>query len=326
MKEVDLLVIGAGPAGLCAAQYGANAGMRVLVVENAMIGGEMINIDKLENYPGFLTGISATAGNGKELTEMMRLQAVAAGAEFIMGSAESVSGNSRDGFTLALDDYNGIAAKSESIHAGALILASGAHRKILDVPGEMELYGSGVSYCAVCDGPFFKGKKIFVIGGGDSACAEARFLSKLSPDIHLVHRRDAFRAQKSVADRVFSDPAIKVRFNTNVVGIKGNEKVEAITLQDITTGKTSEERADAVFIFTGIVPRNKLVSSSTLEKKPALDENGFVITDHKMASSVPGIYAAGDVRAAPFRQIITAASDGAIAAHSAAEYLRNSNG
>jgi thioredoxin reductase (NADPH) len=317
MRTVDLLVIGAGPAGLAAAQYGARAALRVLVVEMASIGGEMLNIDRLENYPGHGTE------SGSALAETMRAQAVEAGAEFVAGKIVSLDGveDGAGGFTLSFDDYGETATSAGQIQAGAVIIASGADRKRLGVPGEADLYGCGVSYCAACDGPFFKGKKIFVVGGGDAACDEARFLSRISPEICLVHRRGILRAQKSVAARVLNDPAIRVRLNTALVEIKGSQKVESVMLRDTESGETSEERADAVFIFAGIVPRSALAASAALKVKPALDAAGFIVTDQCMATTAPGIFAAGDVRSSPFRQVVTAAGDGAIAAHSAAKYL-----
>jgi thioredoxin reductase (NADPH) len=304
---------------MAAAQYGARAALRVLIVEMASIGGEMLNIDRLENYPGH------SAESGGILAETMRAQAVEAGAEFVAGKIVSLSENGScdeaGGFTLSFDDYGETSASAGQIQAGAVIIAAGADRKRLGVPGEAELYGCGVSYCAACDGPFFKGKKIFVVGGGDAACYEARFLSRISPEICLVHRRGVLRAQKSVAARVLNDPAIRVRFNTALVEIKGVKKVESVVLRDTESGKTSAESAEAVFIFAGIEPRNTLAASTMLKVRPALDAAGFIVTDQCMATTAPGIFAAGDVRSSPFRQVVTAAGDGAIAAHSAAKYI-----
>ncbi|MDR2097613.1 MAG: FAD-dependent oxidoreductase [Spirochaetaceae bacterium] len=316
MRTVDLLVVGAGPAGLCAAQYGSRAALRVLVVEMSSIGGEMLNIDRLENYPG-------RTDSGRALAETMRAQAAEAGAEFTAGSVQSLAEDGDGGFELKFDDYGETADPGGRIRAGAVIIASGAGRKRLGVPGEAELYGCGVSYCAACDGPFFKDKKIFVVGGGDAACDEARFLSRISADISLVHRRGVFRAQRAVAARVLNDPAIKVRFNTVLTGIKGSQRVESVVLQDTRSGETSEESADAVFIFAGISPRSGLAASAALKTRPVLDEAGFIVTDQRMATAAPGVFAAGDVRASPFRQVVTAAGDGAVAAHSAAKYLED---
>jgi thioredoxin reductase (NADPH) len=287
----------------------------VLVAEMASAGGEMLNIDRLENYPG------CRADRGAALAETMREQAAEAGAEFIAGKVRSLAEDGTGGFVLGFDDYGWPAAPDGGIRAGALIIAAGADRKRLGVPGEADLYGCGVSYCAACDGPFFRNKKIFVVGGGDAACDEARFLARIGSDIQLVHRRGAFRAQAAVADRVLKTRAVKVRFNTALIEIRGSEKVESVVLQDTQSGKTSEESADAVFIFAGIRPRSELAASAALAVRPVLDAAGFIVTDQRMATAAPGIFAAGDVRVSPFRQVVTAAGDGAIAAHSAAEYL-----
>ncbi|MDR0685454.1 MAG: FAD-dependent oxidoreductase [Spirochaetaceae bacterium] len=317
MRIGDVLIRGAGPAGRSAAQYGARAALRVLVHEMASVGGQLLNIDRLENYPG------CGADSGAALAEVMRAQALEAGAEFAAGNALSLAENGAGGFTVGLDDYGGGLESASLIQAGAVLIASGADRKTIGVPGEAELYGRGVSYCAACDGPFFKNKKIFVVGGGDAACDEARFLARVSPNVHLVHRRSVFRAQSAVAARVLSDPAVNVRLDTAVIEIKGAKKVESVVLQDVKSGKTSEESADAVFIFAGIAPRSGLAASSALKTRPDLDASGFIVTDQRMATRAPGIFAAGDVRSSPFRQVVTAAGDGSIAAHSAAKYLED---
>jgi thioredoxin reductase (NADPH) len=281
----------------------------------AAIGGEMLNIHSIENYPGH------GAESGAALAETMRVQAEAAGAEFAALNARSIACDEAGGFVIDFDDYGGIADSAGQIKAGAVIIASGSERKKLGVPGEVELYGCGVSYCAACDGPFFKDKKIFVVGGGDAACDEARFLSRIGGEIIMVHRRGALRAQNAVAARVLNDPAIKVRFNTAVIEIKGGQRVESVVIQDTQSGRTSEESADAVFIFAGITPRSELAASAGLEIRPVLDHAGFIVTDQSMATAAPGIFAAGDVRLSPFRQVVTAAGDGAVAAHSAGKYL-----
>jgi thioredoxin reductase (NADPH) len=316
MRTVDLLIAGAGPAGLSAAQYGARAGLKTLVIEAASIGGEMLNIDRLENYPG-----AGGEGSGAALAETMRLQAVGAGAEFLAGTAQALACNGGGGFTVAVDEYGAPAVPGGVILAGTVIIASGARRKPLGVPGEAEFYGRGVSYCAACDGPFFKGKKIFVVGGGDAACDEARFLARLSPFVRLVHRRGVLRAQNAVAARVLGDPAITVSLETSITEIKGGQKVEAVVLRDEASGETREESADAVFIFAGIEPRSELAAGAALDPRPQLDAARFIVTDQTMATAAPGVFAAGDVRASPFRQVVTAAGDGAIAAHGAARYL-----
>jgi thioredoxin reductase (NADPH) len=314
---LDLIIIGAGPAGLTAAQYGARANLSVLVLEQLSPGGQALNIDMLENYPGIAPGKS-----GFEFSEDLRLQAEGFGAKIL---TEEVKTLNRDGglFTIAL--VSGKTLKSPSV-----IIATGAKHRVLGIPGEKEFFGRGVSYCATCDGPFFKGKKIFVVGGGDTACVEAQYLSHLSNQVILIHRREKFRAQKALADRVLHNPNINVRFNTVMKEIRGGAKVTSVLLESSAGGKGSvvscEESADAVFIFTGIVPQTSLVSGADGGLKVELDEAGYIITDQNMASSVPGLFAAGDVRTTPFRQVVTAAADGAVAAHCAAAYIDSLKG
>jgi len=309
--DVDLLIIGAGPAGLTAAQYGARANLRVLVLEQLSPGGQALYIDALENYPGI-----APDKSGFDFSEDLRQQAENFGAKLL---AEEVKTLNKEGglFTAAL-------ANGKTLKSPAVIIATGAKHRTLDIPGEKEFSGRGVSYCATCDGPFFKGKKIFVVGGGDTACVEAQYLSHLSNQVILIHRREKFRAQKALADRVLHNPNIKVRFNTVMKEIRGSGKVTSVLLEE--KGASGEESADAVFIFTGIVPQTSLVSGANGNLKAELDETGYIITDQKMATSVPGLFAAGDVRTTPFRQVVTAAADGAVAAHCAASYIDSLKG
>jgi thioredoxin reductase (NADPH) len=309
--DADLIIIGAGPAGLAAAQYGARANLRVLVLEQMAPGGQALLIDTLENYPGIAAGKT-----GFDFCADLHRQAGEFGALFLMEEAVSLV-KEGDIFTLSLG--NGETRRSPSV-----ILAAGAKHRTLGIPGEEQLFGRGVSYCATCDGPFFKNKKIFVAGGGDAACDEAQYLSRLSDRMVLVHRRGRFRAQKALADRVLHNPNIEVRFNTIIKEIRGSEKVSSVILGRTEqalpdhcreTGETREEAADAVFVFTGTIPQSSLAPDV---KK---DESGYIMTNERMETSIRGIFAAGDVRASPFRQVITAASDGAIAAHCASSYI-----
>ena len=315
--DADLLIIGAGPAGLTAAQYGARANLKVTVVEQMAPGGQVLLIDVPENYPGNVERRDA-GGNpippraGFELAQDFHNQAEAFGASFLSGSVSEIK---KDG-----DIFTVFLAGGGLLKAPAVIAATGTKHRNLNVPGETEFAGRGVSYCATCDGPFFKNKKIFVVGGGDAACDEAQYLSRLSPHVILVHRRDRFRAQKAVAERVMQNQNIKTRFNTVVKEIKGEKKVSSVILE--TNGFTVEEPADAVFIFVGTVPRSSPVAGLTVQ----LDEEGYIVTDQKMATSVPGLFAAGDVRSGTFRQIIVAAGEGAVAAHNAAEYIEKLRG
>jgi thioredoxin reductase (NADPH) len=300
-KTHDLIIIGAGAAGLSAAQYGARANLKTLVLEGTAPGGQALLISDLENYPGFPEPV-----NGYDFAENMRKQAENFGAVLETASVSD----------LKKEDKLFIVETSEGIRsAPAVILATGALHRHLGVPGEEEFSGRGVSYCATCDGPFFKNKKILVVGGGDAACDEAMYLSKLSDKIVHIHRRGEFRAQKSLVQRVMDNPRIDVRLNTVIVEIRGEAKVGSVVLKKTDTGETWTEEMDAVFIFVGSDPQTRLAGLAVK------DETGYLVTDQKMATNIPGLYAVGDVRATPFRQIVTACSDGATAAHCAAQYI-----
>lgn len=302
-QHPDMIIIGAGPAGLSAAQYAARAGLSVIVFEEMAPGGQTLIVDELENYPGFDDPIS-----GFELAEKFTNQAVKFGADIRYGTIEAIERTHEGMFKTTTSDGE--------FTVPVLIMATGAKRRELQVPGEKEYQGKGVSYCATCDGPFFRGKRILVVGGGDSACGESLFLSKLSKDIVIVHRKDRFRAQRSIAGMVEHDPHIDVRLLHTVNEIFGDGKrVTHVSLHNSETGKNYEEPFDAVFVFVGAIPRTQLVPFVPT------DDGGYIITNDKMATEIPGLYAVGDVRNTPFRQIITAASDGAIAAHAAAEYI-----
>ena len=289
----DLIIIGAGPAGLTAAQYGARANLRTLLIEEASVGGQSLNITDLENYPGFQEPIS-----GAELCSRMKIQADKFGAVFLAASVQSIS-KQNDIFTITTD--------SGVFTTYTVILATGAKHRKLGAKGEDDFIGRGVSYCAACDGAFFKGKKIIVVGGGDTACSEALFLANLSDKVIMIHRKERFRAQKALADRVLNNKNIEVRFNTTCTEIKGDTKVESAILME--NGIQYEQDTDAVFIFTGILPQNRLAEGVTM------DEAGYIVTDSHMMTSLRGLFAVGDVRTSPFRQVVTACSDGAVAAH-----------
>jgi thioredoxin reductase (NADPH) len=294
----DLLIIGAGPAGLAAAQYGSRSGLATTVVERLAPGGQALLIDRLENYPGNIGTEGREPKTGFEVAEDMRRQAERFGARFISGT---VAGVRKNGAAFEA------AAEGETLTARSVIIATGVKRKPLNAPGEAELYGKGVSYCAACDGPFFRNKRIFVVGGGDAACDEARYLARLTKTVILLHRRDKLRAQKAIAERTLRDPNITARFNTRLAAIHGGgaqgayENVAAVSLENVVTGERTEEPADAVFIFAGSLPQRPEVEGL------ALDEAGYIVTNQRMETSIPGIFAAGDVRATPFRQVVVAA-------------------
>ncbi len=307
MDKYDIVIIGAGAAGLTAAQYAARANMKTLVMEQTASGGQCLQIEGLENYPGFPDPI-----DGYDFIERFERQARQFGAEFLISSVTRLD---KDGSEFQIETSEG------GITAGAVILATGAKHRHLGVPGEKELAGRGVSYCATCDGPFFKSKRILVVGGGDAACDEATFLAKLSDDITMIHRRDRFRAQPALAERVLANPNIAVRFNTVLDEIHGEknamgiEQVSAVTLRRVDTGETVTVPMSAVFVFVGSDPQTDLVP--TVPK----DEAGYIVTDHEMQTAISGLFAVGDVRATPFRQLVVAAGEGAVAAHAAAQYV-----
>ena len=349
-NKTDLVIIGAGPAGLTAAQYGARANLKTLVIEQLSAGGQLLLIDVLENYPGNVGQHDAEGKvisgpkTGYDFSQDLHNQAMEFGASFISGAVTMLE-KTGDNFIVTLADGNKISAM-------AVIIATGATHSHLNIPGEKEFTGRGVSYCATCDGPFFKNKKIFVAGGGDAACDDAQFLSRLSTQVILVHRRNQFRAQKALAERVMKNQNIEVRLNTIIREIKGGaapnavgpaaamQKVNAVVLERTTndgkgTGEIYEESTDAVFILAGTIPQSALVSgkapggasgdsvsgAASGGVKADLDALGAIVTNQKMATSIPGLYAAGDVRSGTFKQVVVAAGEGATAAHNAAEYI-----
>lgn len=306
-SDWDVVIIGSGPAGLTAAQYAARADLKTVVLEQMSPGGQALLINELENYPGFPEAI-----DGFTFAEAMSKQAKKFGATVEYTGAASLR---KEGNRFQIETTGG-----KTLTAKAVILTTGTAHRLLDVPGEQKLSGRGVSYCATCDGPFFKGKTIFVVGGGDTACTDAVYLAHLSDKVTVVHRKDRFRAQKAVADKVLNHPNIRVLFNTEIREIKGENKVESILLFNNKDEKTTEEVADAVFVFVGTVPHTEIVSD--VEK----DEAGYVVTNASMETSIPGLFCAGDVRSTPFRQVVVACSEGAIAAHAAAEYIEKISG
>lgn len=300
-ETFDYIIIGAGPAGLSSAQYAARGGLKTLVLEAMGEGGQVAQIADLENYPGVYPAV-----NGFDFIQVMKEQALAFGAVIKNVQVSSID-KTGDNFVIKTRDT--------IFTSRALCIATGAVHKNLGVPGEKEFTGRGVSYCATCDGPFFKNKKIVVVGGGDSACSEAVYLSNISKDVKIIHRRDTFRAQKAVVDKMLA-AGVEPVYDTVVKSINGNMKVESVTIENVKTGEQKELPCDVVFIFAGMAPQTELVE---MLKK---DAGGYIITDENMQTSIPGLFAAGDVRAKPFRQIVTAVNDGAIAANAAKEMLQ----
>ena len=301
-EKFDYVIIGAGCAGLASAQYAARGGLSVLVLDFAGAGGQVLQIADLENYPGVFPAV-----DGATYMMTMQKQAESFGAKIVQAQV------------LSIDKTGGsflVKTKKASYEATCLCIATGAIHRNLEVPGEKELSGRGVSYCATCDGPFFRNKKIVVVGGGDSACSEAIYLSTISGDVSIIHRRDKFRAQQAVIDKML-EAGVKPVYDSVVKSINGQGRVQSVTIENVKTGEQSELSTDAVFIFTGMLPQTDLVEM--LPKDPS----GYILTDENMETSVPGLFAAGDVRSKPFRQVVTAVSDGAIAAHVASERIRN---
>jgi thioredoxin reductase (NADPH) len=301
-SHFDFLIIGAGAAGLTAALYAGRGGLSCLVIEPGVSGGQAQNIAALENYPGFWPPKS-----GADFSDTLKMQAASFGARFFQTSVRILKYD-RPIFALSLGNHSLVTGK-------AVLLATGARPRPLGVPGEGRLAGRGVSYCAVCDGPFFRGKHVAVVGGGNSACDEALYLGEIAAKVTLIHRRDTFRADKAVVERIKANPRIEMLLNTQVTEIKGAGRVEFLVLSG-QKENLSPYPVDGAFIFAGLVPETALAPGA--EK----DVEGYIITDEHMATTVPGLFAAGDVRSKGLRQIVTAASDGAIAAQSAAHYIR----
>jgi thioredoxin reductase (NADPH) len=301
-KIYDVIIIGAGPAGMTAAVYTSRANLSTLMLERGVPGGQMANTEDVENYPGFEHIL------GPELSTKMFEHAKKFGAEYAYGDVKEVI----DG-----EEYKTIITGNKEYKARAIIIATGAEYKKLGVPGEKELGGRGVSYCAVCDGAFFKGKELVVVGGGDSAVEEGVYLTRFASKVTIVHRRDQLRAQKILQQRAFENEKIDFIWNHTVKQINEKDgKVESVTLVHTQTGEEQVFKTDGVFIYIGMVPLSK-----PFEKLGITNENGYIETNDRMETKVPGIFAAGDVREKTLRQIVTATGDGSIAAQSAQHYV-----
>jgi thioredoxin reductase (NADPH) len=303
MDIYDVIMIGGGPAGLAAGLYTSRARLRSLLIEKGFPGGQVVTIDWIENYPGFEEGIS-----GIELSRRMEMQARKFGLEITQGSVKEIS--------LHNEIKKIVLEEGKVYEAKAVILATGANPRPLKVEEEEKYRGRGVSYCATCDGAFFKGKKIAVIGGGNSAVEEAIFLTKFADVVYIVHRRDQLRAEKIIQERAFANPRIKFIWNSLVEKIDGKDTVNALSLKNVKTGELSELAVEGVFIYIGYNP-----NTGFLKGLIKLDKDNYIITDENMSTSVEGIFAAGDVRAKSLKQIATAVGDGAIAAVSAERYI-----
>jgi thioredoxin reductase (NADPH) len=299
MERYDVLIIGAGPAGLTAGLYCGRARLKTLILEQGIPGGELVNTARIEDYPGFET-IS-----GAELAERLERQARTFGVELTTDEVVEVASEG---------ERQRVVGEAESYTAGAVIVAAGGKPKKLDVPGEAELAGRGVSYCAICDGPFFQDQVIAVVGGGNTALEEADYLTTFGKRVYLIHRRDAFRAQPIIQERALANPKIEVHWNTVVEAVMGQNHVEAVVLQSTVGEARWELPVGGVFIFIGFTPNH-------IKNHATHDQRGFFLTDERMQTSVPGLFAVGDIRAQPVRQITNATADGTVAAVMAHKYL-----
>lgn len=303
---LSLIIIGGGPAGLAAALYAVRSRVRTLLIEKMILGGMVSTTFSIENYPGFPEGIS-----GMELCQRMQDQVRRLGLDILWGNAVSVKNRK---------DHREVHVNGKVLTAKAVIIATGTEAAKLGVPGEDEFRGRGVSYCATCDGPFYKEKNIMVIGGGNSAVEEALFLTRYAKKVSIVHRRDELRADKILAERALSNPKIYFFWHSVVEEISGKQKVEEVILKDLANGKKLKVPVDGIFIYIGSKPNSEIVKDTV-----KLDKQGFILTDENMKTSAAGIFAAGDVRAKSLRQVVTAVGDGAIAADSARKFIESNH-
>jgi thioredoxin reductase (NADPH) len=301
-KHVKVLVLGSGPAGFSAALYAARAELQPLVLTGMQLGGQVALTHTIENYPGFPEGVG-----GAELGELFQKQAERFGATTEFDLANSVDFSQRP-FKVTTD--NG------QYQADTVIVSTGASPNHLEIPGEVEMTGKGVSYCATCDGAFFKDKKVVVVGGGDSALEEGLFLTRYASQITIIHRRDELRAGAILQKRALEHEKIRFIWNTVVTEVLGEEKVEAIRLKDVKTGEESVLETDGLFIFIGHTPNTQI-----FEGQLELDSLGYIKTNEKMETSVPGVFAGGEAADPHFRQVVTSAGMGAAAAIQATRYL-----
>ena len=303
MADYDAIIIGAGPAGITAGIYLARAGRKAVIIEAGVPGGQVFINHAVENYPGFPEAISGAA-----LAALMEKQAARFGVEIKNLPISKITKLSDGNFELE--------AFSKKFTARAIILATGSKPKQLGIPGEEKLFGAGVSYCSTCDGMFFKGKDVVVIGGGNSALHGAEYLERICSSVTLVHRRDEFRGDVFLVKRLKADSKVKMLLSTNVLEVVGDKKVEGLKVKDVKTGKEDVVKCDGVFIYVGYEPQNVLVKDLV-----KLDDYGYVITDKDMSTSLSGLYAAGDVIQKSYRQMVTAVSDGCVASLSVDKFL-----
>lgn len=303
MEKYDVVIIGGGPAGQSAGIYASRAALKTVLLERGMPGGQAATADRIENYPGFPEGIE-----GPDLMIKIFEQARKFGCDAKFTDVLAIAQQADGEFELKTFDGQ--------ITAKAVIIASGAQSKPLGVPGEEDYRGRGVSYCATCDGAFFQGKKVAVVGGGDSAVQEGIFLTKFAEKVYIIHRRGELRATKVLQEKALNHPKIEFIFDSVVSDILGKDQVEAIKVKNIKTDEEKAMAVDGIFVYVGKEPSTELFKGFI-----EIDERGYIVTDEKMQTSRRGVFAAGDVRQTPLRQVVTAVADGAVAAVSAEQYI-----
>lgn len=301
----DTIIIGAGPAGMTAALYAARSNLKVALIEGGLPGGQMNNTSDIENYPGY-ANIS-----GPELAEKMFEPLENLGVEHLYGFVENIEDHG---------DVKKVITDDEEFETRTVIVATGSKHRLLGVPGEEELNSRGVSYCAVCDGAFFRDQDLLVVGGGDSAVEEAIFLTRFAKSVTIVHRRDELRAQKVLQDRAFANDKIKFIWDSVVKEIKGENRVESVVIENVKTNQVTEHAFGGVFIYVGLDPVSDFTKDLQIQ-----DESGWIVTDDHMKTSLAGVFAVGDVRQKDLRQVTTAVGDGAIAGQEAYKYITEHN-
>jgi len=308
--KTDLLIIGGGPAGLTAGLYAVRGGLDALLIEKGILGGQLMTTYDVENYPGFPEPVS-----GPDLVEKMEKQALRFGLK-IKTMCEALKIEIKDHkFHTQISDSN-----EGTVISDALVIACGNVPRKLGVPGEEKLAGRGVSYCATCDGALYRNREIAVVGGGDTALTEALFLTKFASKIYLIHRRDRFRGEKVYSDRILSHPKIEVVWNSVLESINGDGEVEGINVKNVVTQAASKIKLDGVFIFVGLAPSTIIVKNSP-QLASVVNEDGYIVSDDNCKTAIEGLFAAGDVKAENFRQIVVACANGATAAHMAYHYI-----
>ena len=302
MEKMSIAIIGGGPAGLAAGIYASRGGANVKLFEELFPGGQIVKTHKVENYPG-LTG----GPDGYTLAAALEKHAAEFDLPVVYGSVADLKlAEQEKTFTVNGEDYA----------ADAVILCMGAGPRKLGHPDEDRFVGAGISYCATCDGAFYRGKDVAIVGGGDTAVADALYLSALCNKVYLIHRRDQFRAAATLVDRVKRAENVELVLNSTVAGLSGEDKLSSVTVEDKFTHEMRELPVSGLFVAVGILPRTELV-----KEQVELDGGGFIVTDKNMQTSIPGVFAAGDIRNTPLRQVVTACADGAVAATKAVEYV-----